>query len=266
MLRPTLDAGDLAREKRRGRPGDRRGGRHAGRPGVRAGPGRGLRRPAAGPAGAGRPRPASAPPTPTALEAWRARLYAPDRLVVSAAGAVDEDELLALAERLFGDAPRRGAADAPRRRAFTGGRAARGRAAGAGAPGAAAAGRRRASIRTISPCACSPRRWAAACRSRLFQEARERLGLAYAIDAFAEALCRTPACSASTPAARRKRRGRGWPRWRRARSASWPSGVGAAELARAKAQLKAAPVHGARVAAGPRRAGRRASSWCSTGC
>src|SRR5579863_1476568 len=40
--------------------------------------------------------------TPTALEAWRGRLYAPDRLVISAAGAVDEDALLALAEQLFG--------------------------------------------------------------------------------------------------------------------------------------------------------------------
>ncbi len=45
------------------------------------------------------PPPPSPRPTPAALEAWRAGLYAPDRLVISAAGAVDEDELLALAER-----------------------------------------------------------------------------------------------------------------------------------------------------------------------
>ena len=38
------------------------------------------------------------------LEAWRAGLYAPDRLVISASGAVDEDELLALAEDAFGAA------------------------------------------------------------------------------------------------------------------------------------------------------------------
>nr|MBA3812768.1 insulinase family protein [Caulobacteraceae bacterium] len=42
--------------------------------------------------------------TPAALAAWRARIYAPDRLVVSAAGAVEEDDLLALAEREFGGA------------------------------------------------------------------------------------------------------------------------------------------------------------------
>ena len=37
---------------------------------------------------------------PAVLEAWRAQLYAPDQLVISAAGAIDEDELLSLAERL----------------------------------------------------------------------------------------------------------------------------------------------------------------------
>ncbi|MGE5565452.1 MAG: M16 family metallopeptidase, partial [Parcubacteria group bacterium] len=40
--------------------------------------------------------------TPESLGEWRAALYAPDRLVVSAAGAVDEDELLQLAERALG--------------------------------------------------------------------------------------------------------------------------------------------------------------------
>ncbi len=42
--------------------------------------------------------------TPQALGAWRMGLYAPDRLVVAASGAVDEDELLRLAEASFGDA------------------------------------------------------------------------------------------------------------------------------------------------------------------
>jgi len=42
------------------------------------------------------------PPALTCLEAWRAQLYAPEHLIVSAAGAVDEDELLSLAERYFG--------------------------------------------------------------------------------------------------------------------------------------------------------------------
>ena len=42
---------------------------------------------------------------PAALEAWRAVVYAADRLVISVAGAVDEDAFLRLAEASFGDAP-----------------------------------------------------------------------------------------------------------------------------------------------------------------
>src|SRR5699024_5293281 len=37
-----------------------------------------------------------------AVADWRARLYSPDRMVVAVSGAVDENELLALAERWFG--------------------------------------------------------------------------------------------------------------------------------------------------------------------
>ncbi|WP_394762031.1 M16 family metallopeptidase, partial [Phenylobacterium sp.] len=40
--------------------------------------------------------------TPETLNAWRASLYGPKTLVVSASGAVDEDDLLRLAERDFG--------------------------------------------------------------------------------------------------------------------------------------------------------------------
>ena len=39
------------------------------------------------------------------IQAWRARLYSPDRMVVAVSGAVEEAELLALSERWFGDAP-----------------------------------------------------------------------------------------------------------------------------------------------------------------
>src|SRR5947207_848026 len=42
--------------------------------------------------------------TPRSLGDWRAALYGPQSLVVSAAGAVDEAELVALAERDFGQA------------------------------------------------------------------------------------------------------------------------------------------------------------------
>ena len=45
-----------------------------------------------------------------AVSDWRARLYAPERMVVSVSGAVDEAELLTLAERWFGEAPGGGGA------------------------------------------------------------------------------------------------------------------------------------------------------------
>ncbi|MBU4136182.1 MAG: insulinase family protein, partial [Alphaproteobacteria bacterium] len=42
------------------------------------------------------------PITRASIGDWRARLYSPDRMVVAVSGAVDETELLALAERWFG--------------------------------------------------------------------------------------------------------------------------------------------------------------------
>ena len=58
--------------------------------------------------------------TPETLGDWRAALYAPETLIVSAAGAVDEDDLIKLAERDFGAAAGAGVADAPAA-AFAGG-------------------------------------------------------------------------------------------------------------------------------------------------
>ena len=104
IRRPTLDAADLEKEKGGGGAGDRRGRRYAGRPGVRTGPGPRLRRK---PPGAPDPRRAGQPRAGHAGGAIRLStqgLYAADRIVVSAAGAVDEDELLALTEAAFGDA------------------------------------------------------------------------------------------------------------------------------------------------------------------
>jgi predicted Zn-dependent peptidase len=125
------------------------------------------------------------PADPVALEAWRAALYAPDRLVVSVAGAVDEDEFLTLAESTFGAAPA-GAPPAAAGARFTGGRA-----------------RERRKLEQAhlvfllpTPGVTDPAYWplrvfaealGGGMSSRLFQEARERLGLAYAIDAYAEA-------------------------------------------------------------------------------
>jgi predicted Zn-dependent peptidase len=122
---------------------------------------------------------------PAALEAWRASLYAPDRLVISAAGAVDEDELLALAESGFGATAPPGLS-APPTAVFAGGPALQ---------------RRRLEQAHLvfllpAPGVLDEAHWAlrlfaevlgGGMSSRLFQEARERLGLAYAIDAYAEA-------------------------------------------------------------------------------
>lgn len=119
-----------------------------------------------------------------ALEAWRARLYAPERLTVSVAGAVDETQLLALAERWFG-APASGVAAELEPARFTG--------------GAASLARRieQANLVLELPAfgARDPDQPALALfteilgggmASRLFQQAREARGLAYAVDAWLE--------------------------------------------------------------------------------
>ena len=124
------------------------------------------------------------PITRTAIGEWRARLYSPDRMVVAASGAVDEAELLALAERWFGGetATPAEAPDVPR---FTG--------------GDAALSRRIEQANIVfqlpAPSAKDPSYAAArlmteilggGMASRLFQSAREERGLAYAIDAYHE--------------------------------------------------------------------------------
>jgi len=115
---------------------------------------------------------------------WRARLYSPDRMVVAVSGAVDETELLTLAERWFGGetATPAEAPDVPR---FTG--------------GGAALTRRIEQANIVfqlpAPSATDPAYAAArlmteilggGMASRLFQSAREERGLAYAIDAYHE--------------------------------------------------------------------------------
>jgi predicted Zn-dependent peptidase len=124
--------------------------------------------------------------TPASLNAWRASLYGPERLVVSAAGAVDEDDLLRLAERDFGHASEVGGAIgeiAPA--AFTGGHR------------PLAKRLEQANLVLLLPAVSVHDRAYFAVRllaevlgggmaSRLFQEAREKRGLAYAIDAYSE--------------------------------------------------------------------------------
>jgi predicted Zn-dependent peptidase len=116
--------------------------------------------------------------------AWRARLYSPDRMVVSASGAVDQAELLALAERWFGDQVATPAEqpDVPR---FTGGDAALSRRIEQAnivfqLPAPSAVDPAYAATRLMSEIL------GGGMASRLFQSAREERGLAYAIDAYHE--------------------------------------------------------------------------------
>jgi len=124
--------------------------------------------------------------TAAGLNAWRAHLYAPKTLVVSAAGAVDEDDLLRLAERDFGHTADDAVAPpqlAPA--AFTGGQR------------AVAKPLEQANLVLLLPAVSVADDAYFALRllaeilgggmaSRLFQEARENRGLAYAIDAYSE--------------------------------------------------------------------------------
>ncbi len=119
------------------------------------------------------------------MAAWRARLYSPDRMVVSVSGAVDEAELLRLAEAWFGHETSTPLPDlAPAR--FIGGES--------------VLTRRIEQANLVfqlpAPGALDPRLPAlrlfteilgGGMASRLFQSAREDRGLAYAIDAYHEA-------------------------------------------------------------------------------
>lgn len=119
------------------------------------------------------------------LAHFRAGLYAPDRIIVSASGAVDEDELLREAERWFGDQHTLTAWEAPTAAMFHGGVDTR------------QAKLEQAHLVFLLPTVGArdadyfPLRLFAEAlgggmSSRLFQEAREKRGLAYNIDAYAD--------------------------------------------------------------------------------
>ncbi|MGA0608192.1 M16 family metallopeptidase [Phenylobacterium sp. VNQ135] len=183
VLRPTMDAGDLAREKQvvgqeiaeaADTPDDlvfelaqeaAFGGQPLGRPilGTTASIGAA---------------------TPDTLSAWRQALYAAPSLVISAAGAVDEDELLRLAERDFGGADGQ-ALPPPQPATFTGGvRTVAKRLEQANVvlllPAVGVHDRDYFTLRLLAEIL------GGGMASRLFQEAREKRGLAYAIDAYSE--------------------------------------------------------------------------------
>lgn len=122
---------------------------------------------------------------PGSLADWRARLYDPAALVISAAGAVSEAELLDLAEAHFGAAIAPPAPAAAPDAHFTG--------------GAAVETKRleQANLVFLLPTVgvSHPDYFAlrlfaeilgGGMASRLFQEAREKRGLAYAVDAYSE--------------------------------------------------------------------------------
>ena len=124
------------------------------------------------------------PVTRAAIGDWRARLYSPDRMVVAVSGAVDETELLALAERWFGGEASTPAEVPPVPR-FTGGEAALTRRIEQAnvvfqLPAPSARDPSYAATRLMTEIL------GGGMASRLFQSAREERGLAYAIDAWHE--------------------------------------------------------------------------------
>ncbi len=171
----------------------------------------------------------------SALAAFRARQYAPDKIVVSAAGAVEEGELLALVEDLFGAEGGQGAPQ-PDAASFAGGFTPEARRLEQAhtvllLPGVGASDDAYFAQRLFAEAL------GGGMSSRLFQEARERLGLAYAIDAYAESyadagLLGIYAGTAAGDAARAAEVAAG-------QVLALIDHIGEAELNRSKAQLKA---------------------------
>lgn len=119
-----------------------------------------------------------------AMANWRRALYAPERMVVAVSGAVDEAELLPLAERWFGE-PASGDAAEPDKGWFVGGHAKLARRIEQAnlvfqLPGVAIDDEDAPAQRLFTEIL------GGGMASRLFQSAREERGLAYAIDAYGE--------------------------------------------------------------------------------
>jgi predicted Zn-dependent peptidase len=127
-----------------------------------------------------------APATRETLSSFHRGLYAPDRLVVSAAGAIEEDELLRLAEALFGDMPPAGALEAPTPPGFLGLHSRETRKLEQAHLVMMLPGVDRHHPDIFAQGAFVEI-FGGGMSSRLFQEAREARGLAYAIDAYEDA-------------------------------------------------------------------------------
>ncbi len=122
--------------------------------------------------------------TPETLSDWRRTLYPPERLVVSVAGALNEDEVLRLAEERFGHLPAGIASSEPPPPVFVGGDATHVRKIEQAnlvwaLPGPGARSTDWFAARLFAEIL------GGGMASRLFQEAREKRGLAYTIDAWA---------------------------------------------------------------------------------
>ncbi len=125
------------------------------------------------------------PVTRESIGDWRARLYSPDRMVVAVSGAVEEAELVALAERWFGEAVPT-PVEIPEPALFTGGASTLSRRIEQAnlvfqLPGLSATDPALPAMRQFTEIL------GGGMASRLFQSAREERGLAYAIDAYQEA-------------------------------------------------------------------------------
>ena len=233
VQRPAMDAGDLAREKQVVRqeiaeaadaPDDlvfelAQAAAFEGQP---------LGRPILGtPASIGTS-------TPETLGAWRAALYAPQTLVVSAAGAVDEGDLLRLAERDFGQV-RGDSLEPPEPAQFAGG------------VRPVSKTLEQANLVLLLPAVGvrDPDYFAlrllaeilgGGMASRLFQEAREVRGLAYAIDAYSETYADTGVLGVFAGCAAKD--AEELAKVAAGEIAGMQTPEGEAELTRAKAQLK----------------------------
>ena len=123
--------------------------------------------------------------TPEGLSHWRGQLYAADRLIVSCSGAVDLDEVLDLARREFGAMPAAPGALASDPAGFIGGRRSEARKLEQAhlvfmLPAVSAREDDYFALRIFAEAL------GGGMSSRLFQEAREKRGLAYNIDAYAD--------------------------------------------------------------------------------